>query len=44
MAELIASKGHFVYAGARKDKDIEELNRWLVPPDAPTLSGTGLKP
>jgi NAD(P)-dependent dehydrogenase (short-subunit alcohol dehydrogenase family) len=26
MAELLASKGHFVYAGARKDKDIEELN------------------
>jgi NAD(P)-dependent dehydrogenase (short-subunit alcohol dehydrogenase family) len=26
MAELMASKGHFVYAGARKDKDIEELN------------------
>ena len=26
MAELMASKGHFVYAGARKDKDIAELN------------------
>jgi len=26
MAELFASKGHFVYAGARKDKDIAELN------------------
>ena len=26
MAELMASQGHFVYAGARKDKDIEELN------------------
>ncbi len=26
MAELIASKGHFVYAGARKDKDMAELN------------------
>ena len=26
MAELIASNGHFVYAGARKDKDMEELN------------------
>lgn len=26
MAELFASKGHFVYAGARKDRDIEELN------------------
>lgn len=26
MAELIASKGHFVYAGARKDRDIAELN------------------
>ena len=26
MAELIASQGHFVYAGARKDKDIAELN------------------
>jgi len=26
MAELMASKGHFVYAGARKDKDMEELN------------------
>ena len=26
MAELMASKGHFVYAGARKDKDIQELN------------------
>ncbi len=26
MAELLASKGHFVYAGARKDKDIAELN------------------
>ena len=27
MAELLASKGHFVYAGARKDKDIAELNQ-----------------
>jgi len=26
MAELMAAKGHFVYAGARKDKDMEELN------------------
>jgi len=26
MAELMASKGHFVYAGARKDKDMDELN------------------
>jgi NAD(P)-dependent dehydrogenase (short-subunit alcohol dehydrogenase family) len=26
MAELMASKGHFVYAGARKDKDMAELN------------------
>jgi len=26
MAELLASEGHFVYAGARKDKDIAELN------------------
>jgi len=26
MAELFASKGHFVYAGARKDKDMAELN------------------
>lgn len=26
MAELLASKGHFIYAGARKDKDIAELN------------------
>lgn len=26
MAELLASKGHFVYAGARKDKDMAELN------------------
>lgn len=26
MAELFASRGQFVYAGARKDKDIEELN------------------
>ena len=26
MAELMASNGHFVYAGARKDKDIAELN------------------
>jgi len=26
MAELMASKGHFVYAGARKDEDMEELN------------------
>ena len=26
MAELMASEGHFVYAGARKDKDMEELN------------------
>ncbi len=27
MTELLASKGHFVYAGARKDKDIAELNQ-----------------
>lgn len=26
MAELMASKGHFVYAGARKEKDMAELN------------------
>ena len=26
MAELMASNGHLVYAGARKDKDIAELN------------------
>jgi len=26
MAELLASKGHFVYAGARNDKDMAELN------------------
>ncbi len=26
MAELLASKGHFVYAGARKDQDIAELS------------------
>jgi NAD(P)-dependent dehydrogenase (short-subunit alcohol dehydrogenase family) len=26
MAELFASRGHFVYAGARKDSDMEELN------------------
>lgn len=26
MTEMMASKGYFVYAGARKDKDIEELN------------------
>lgn len=26
MAELMASKGHFVYAGARKDEDMAELN------------------
>jgi NAD(P)-dependent dehydrogenase (short-subunit alcohol dehydrogenase family) len=26
MAELLASEGHFVYAGARKDKDMAELN------------------
>jgi NAD(P)-dependent dehydrogenase (short-subunit alcohol dehydrogenase family) len=26
MAELMASEGHFVYAGARKDKDMVELN------------------
>ncbi|MBT8060036.1 MAG: SDR family oxidoreductase [Gammaproteobacteria bacterium] len=26
MTELFASKGHFVYAGARKDSDIAELN------------------
>ena len=26
MAELFASNGHFVYAGARKDSDIAELN------------------
>jgi NAD(P)-dependent dehydrogenase (short-subunit alcohol dehydrogenase family) len=26
MAELMASEGHFVYAGARKDKDMAELN------------------
>lgn len=27
MAETMAAKGYFVYAGARKDEDIEELNR-----------------
>ena len=27
MTELLASKGHFVYAGARKDGDLAELNR-----------------
>lgn len=26
MAEMIAAEGHFVYAGARKDKDMAELN------------------
>jgi NAD(P)-dependent dehydrogenase (short-subunit alcohol dehydrogenase family) len=26
MTELLASQGHFVYAGARKDKDMAELN------------------
>ena len=26
MAEMLAANGHFVYAGARKDKDIQELN------------------
>jgi NAD(P)-dependent dehydrogenase (short-subunit alcohol dehydrogenase family) len=26
MTEMLASRGHFVYAGARKDKDIAELN------------------
>jgi NAD(P)-dependent dehydrogenase (short-subunit alcohol dehydrogenase family) len=26
MTELMASKGYFVYAGARKDKDMQELN------------------
>lgn len=26
MTEMMAAKGHFVYAGARKDKDIKELN------------------
>ena len=26
MTEMMAAKGYFVYAGARKDKDIEELN------------------
>ncbi len=26
MAERLANEGHFVYAGARKDKDLEELN------------------
>lgn len=26
MTEMMASQGYFVYAGARKDKDIEELN------------------
>jgi len=26
MAELLASEGHFVYAGARKDSDMAELN------------------
>ena len=26
MAETMAAKGYFVYAGARKDKDLEELN------------------
>src|SRR5210317_2143371 len=27
MAETMAARGYFVYAGARKDQDIEELNR-----------------
>jgi NAD(P)-dependent dehydrogenase (short-subunit alcohol dehydrogenase family) len=27
MAETMAAQGYFVYAGARKDKDIEELNK-----------------
>jgi len=27
MAETLAARGHFVYAGARKDEDIDELNR-----------------
>ncbi len=27
IAELLASKGHFVYAGARKQEDIDELSR-----------------
>ena len=27
MSETMAAKGYFVYAGARKDEDIEELNR-----------------
>ena len=27
MAELLASEGFFVYAGARKDKDMQELNK-----------------
>jgi NAD(P)-dependent dehydrogenase (short-subunit alcohol dehydrogenase family) len=26
MTELLASQGHFIYAGARKDKDMAELN------------------
>lgn len=26
MAETLAANGYFVYAGARKDKDLEELN------------------
>ncbi len=26
MTEMMAAKGHFVYAGARKDKDMQELN------------------
>ena len=26
MAEMMASRGYFVYAGARKDKDMQELN------------------
>jgi len=26
MAEMMAENGYFVYAGARKDKDLEELN------------------
>ena len=26
MTETMAAQGYFVYAGARKDKDIEELN------------------
>lgn len=27
MTELLASKGHFVYAGARKDQDLADLNK-----------------